>query len=300
MKVKGIVFVLLGAGSFGFTPIFVKTGFEYGYSLGQINMVQMLLAFVLLWGMSLVNGLKIKNLSKSDFIKVMFTGTAMGLTSVFYYGSMQYLTASLAIILLFQFVWIGMIYEWIFSKIRPTVMNFLALFVTLTGVVFASNIIAGDVSDLHPVGLILGLLAAASYAGFIFFSGQVATRSHPIIRSSLMVTGSTILVLIVFFQDIPSLNPTDGRLWLLGAGLALVGGVIPTLFFAKGAPLITGRLANVLSAIELPVAIISAMMVLSESVSLLQWIGVLLIVVAIMINELGDALKKGKAVANHD
>ncbi len=298
MKVKGIVYVLLGAGSFGFTPIFVKTGFEYGYSLGQINMLQMIFAFVLLWGMSLFSGLKIKNLSKADFIKVMLTGTAMGLTSVFYYGAMQYLTASLAIILLFQFVWIGMIYEWIFSKVRPTVMNFLALLVTLTGVIFASNVLSGDVSDLHPLGLILGLLAATSYAGFIFFSGQVATRSHPIIRSSLMVTGATILVMIVFFQDIPTLNPTDGRLWSLGVGLALVGGVIPTLFFAKGAPLITGRLANVLSSIELPVAIISAMIVLSEAVSLLQWVGVLLIVVAIIINELGGAFKKGKAVTD--
>ena len=298
MKVKGIVYVLLGAGSFGFTPIFVKTGFEYGYSLGQINMLQMIFAFVLLWGMSLFSGLKIKNLSKADFIKVMLTGTAMGLTSVFYYGAMQYLTASLAIILLFQFVWIGMIYEWIFSKVRPTVMNFLALLVTLTGVIFASNVLSGDVSDLHPLGLILGLLAATSYAGFIFFSGQVATRSHPIIRSSLMVTGATILVMIVFFQDIPTLNPTDGRLWSLGVGLALVGGVIPTLFFAKGAPLITGRLANVLSSIELPVAIISAMIVLSEGVSLLQWVGVLLIVVAIIINELGGAFKKGKAVTD--
>ncbi|WP_377890274.1 DMT family transporter [Alkalihalobacillus sp. R86527] len=295
MKVKGIIFVLLGAGSFGFTPIFVKTGFEYGYSLGQINIVQMVLAFMLLSVLILLLRLKIKDISKNDLIKIMITGTAMGLTSVFYYGAMLYLSASLAIILLFQFVWIGMIYEWVFSKVKPTKVNVLSLLVTLTGVVFASNIIAGDVSDLHPVGLLLGFLAGGSYAGFIFFSGQVATRSNPIVRSLLMVAGSMVLVLLVFVRDIPSLAVTDGRLWVLGTGLALVGGVIPTLFFAKGAPLITGRLANVLSSIELPVAIISAMIVLSESVSFLQWIGVLLIVGAIVINELGDHIK-GKAV----
>ncbi|MDP4552955.1 EamA family transporter [Alkalihalobacillus macyae] len=173
-------------------------------------------------------------------------------------------------------------------------MNFLALLVTLTGVVFASNIIVDGVTNLHPIGLLLGFLSGVSYAGFIFFNGQVATSSHPFIRSLLMVTGATVLVSIVFFQDIPTLNPTNGRLWLLGIRLALVGGVMPTLFFAKGAPLISGRLANVLSSIELPVAIVSAMIVLSESVSLLQWCGVLLIVVAIVINELGGVMKKGK------
>ncbi|MCA0987340.1 EamA family transporter [Guptibacillus algicola] len=297
MKLKGIIYVLLGAGSFGFTPVFVKTGFGYGYSLGQINIAQMVLAFILLAGLSLVLGLKLKNISKRDYIKIMITGTAMGLTSIFYYGAMLYLSASLAIIMLFQFVWIGMIYEWVFSKVKPTKVNFLSLLVTLTGVIFASNIIAGDASALHPIGLLLGFLAGASYAGFIFFSGQVATDSNPIVRSMLMVAGSMVLVLIVFVQDIPSVGITDGRLWLLGTGLALVGGVIPTLFFAKGAPLITGRLANVLSSIELPVAIISAMIVLSESVSLLQWMGVLLIVVAIMINELGDVMR-GKADIN--
>ncbi|KMM38000.1 EamA family transporter [Guptibacillus hwajinpoensis] len=297
MKIKGIIFVLLGAGSFGFTPVFVKTGFGYGYSLGQINIAQMVLAFILLSSLSLILGLKVKNLSKSDYIKIMITGTAMGLTSVFYYGAMLYLSASLAIILLFQFVWIGMIYEWVFSKVKPTRVNVLSLLVTLTGVVFASNLIAGDASAFHPIGLLLGFLAGASYAGFIFFSGQVATRSHPIVRSVLMVAGSMVLVLVVFVRDIPTIPITDGRMWILGTGLALVGGVIPTLFFAKGAPLITGRLANVLSSIELPVAIISAMIVLSESVSFLQWVGVLLIVVAIIINELG-CMMKGKAVSD--
>lgn len=285
---------MIGAGSFGLTPIFVKTGFGYGYSLGQINIVQMVLALILLGAMCFFKGLKIENLSKPDFIKVMITGAAMGLTSIFYYGAMQYLSASLAIILLFQFVWIGMIYEWIFSKARPTLVNVLALLVTLTGVVLASNIIVDGVTNIHPIGLLLGFLSGVSYAGFIFFSGRVATSSHPFIRSLLMVTGATVLVSSLFFRDIPSLNPSDGRLWLLGIGLALVGGVMPTLFFAKGAPLISGRLANVLSSIELPVAIVSAMIVLSESVSLLQWCGVVLILVAIVINELGGVMKKGK------
>ncbi|WP_270181202.1 EamA family transporter [Alkalihalobacillus sp. CinArs1] len=287
MKIRGITYVLIGAGSFGFTPIFVKTAFGYEYTLGQVNLVQMLLAFLLLLGLCLLQGLRV-NQSKNDLIKIMMTGTAMGLTSIFYYGAMLYLSASLAIIMLFQFVWIGMIYEWIFSKVKPTRMNFLSLLVTLTGVVFASNIIVSGVSSLHPLGLLLGFLAGASYAGFIFFSGQVATESNPIVRSMLMVAGSLVLVLIVFIRDIPTIAVIDGRLWLLGVGLALVGGVIPTLFFAKGAPLISGRLANVLSSIELPVAIISAMIVLSEAVSFLQWIGVLLIVAAIVINELGD------------
>ncbi len=31
---KGILFVLIGAGSFGFTPVFAKLGFSNGFTLG--------------------------------------------------------------------------------------------------------------------------------------------------------------------------------------------------------------------------------------------------------------------------
>lgn len=287
---KGIILVLIGAASFGFTPIFVKTGFQQGYSLGEINIIQMLFAFIVLIALSLLKQLSMKGLSRKDVLKVMGTGTSVGLTSVFYYGAMQYLPASLAIILLFQFVWIGMIYEWFFTKIKPTIINYLSLFVTLAGVVLASDIMSGGFFEFPPMGLLLGILSGFSYAGFVFFSGQVATKTHPILRSTLMVTGSLIIILIVFVRDLPTLPLLDGQLWTISAGVALVGAIIPPLFFAGGAPLISGRLANVLSSIELPVAIVSAMLILSESVSFLQWIGVLLIIASILINELGEKL----------
>ncbi|GEN52833.1 EamA family transporter [Halobacillus faecis] len=294
MKGKGMTLVLIGAASFGFTPIFVKTGFSLGYTLGELNIVQMFIAFVCLWGMSSFKRISLKGTSKGDLFKMMLTGTSVGLTSIFYYGAMQYLPASIAIILLFQFVWIGMIYEWIFTKVIPTKINFLSLAVTLFGVVLASGVIGGGFFSLPLAGLLLGLLSGFSYAGFVFFSGQVATSIDPLVRSALMVTGSLILVLVVFVQDLPTLPLFDMQLWSIGGGVALVGAVIPPLFFAQGAPLISGRLANVLSSIELPVAIVSSMIILAESVSLIQWLGVVLIIAAIFINELGDSWLKGK------
>lgn len=292
MKLRGIILVLIGAASFGFTPIFVKTAFHYGYSLGVLNIVQMLIAFVFLWGLSMIRGLSLRGISKSNLLKVMGIGTSVGLTGVFYYGAMQFLPASLAIILLFQFVWIGMIYEWVFTKQKPSKVHYISLVVTLSGVVLASEIIGGKVFDFPLHGLFLGLLSGFSYASFIFFSGQVATSTHPIVRSSLMATGALILVLLVFIQDIPTIPLTDGRLWGIGAGIALVGGVLPPLFFSGGAPLISGRLANVLSSVELPVAIVSAMIILSETVTLLQWLGIFLIIAAIFFQELGGKLIK--------
>ncbi|ALC89030.1 multidrug DMT transporter permease [Bacillus sp. FJAT-18017] len=287
---KGILSILLGAGCFGFTPIFAKLGFGYGYSVGQIIIVQMIFASFLLWSFTLLKRGSFKELNKKNVLQIMLTGCFIGLTSIFYYGALQYLSASLAIILMFQFVWIGIIFEWIFSKIKPAPVTLLSIMFILIGVFFASNIVDGDIQSLPVKGVIFGLLSAFTYAGFIFFSGKVAVNVDAWTRSSLMVTGSTILVLILFMRDIPTVLPLEQNLLTAAIGVSLFGSVLPPLFFAVGSPLVSGGVANILTSIELPVAILSASLILSETVTSLQWMGIAIILAAIALNELGPNL----------
>lgn len=287
---KGILYILIGASFFGFTPIFAKLGFSYGYTLGQINIVQMMISSIILWSFTLIKRSSFKGLNKKNVLQIMMTGCFIGLTSIFYYGSMQYLPASLAIILMFQFVWIGIILEWIFSKIKPAPVTVLSIILILVGVFFASNILNGDIQGLPFKGFIFGILSAFTYAGFIFFSGKVAVDVNPWTRSSLMVTGSTILVFILFMRDVPTVLPLEKDLLTTAVGVSLFGAVLPPLFFAVGAPLVSGGIANILTSIELPIAILSASIILSEAVTPLQWLGTAIILVAIGLNELGTNL----------
>ncbi|WP_277584051.1 EamA family transporter [Psychrobacillus antarcticus] len=291
---KGVLFILLGASFFGFTPIFAKLAFSYGYSLGQINVVQMVISFFLLWSLTLIKRSSFKGLNKKNVLQIMITGCFIGLTSIFYYGSMQYLPASLAIILMFQFVWIGIILEWIFSKVRPAPVTIVSIILILIGVFFASNFVNGDIQDLPIKGFIFGILSAFTYAGFIFCSGKVAVNVDPWTRSSLMVTGSTILVLVIFMRDIPTLLPLEQNLVTTALGVSLFGAVLPPLFFAAGAPLVSGGVANILTTIELPIAILSASIILLEVVTTLQWLGIAIIIMAIALNEIGPNLFRNR------
>ncbi|WKA51010.1 DMT family transporter [Planococcus liqunii] len=287
---KGVLYILIGASFFGFTPIFAKIGFSHGYSLGQINIVQMIISFILLWSLTLIKRASFKGLHRKNILQVMVTGCFIGLTSIFYYGSMQYLPASLAIILMFQFVWIGIILEWIFSKIKPSKLTVLSILLILVGVFFASNFVNGDINGLPLRGFVFGILSAFTYAGFIFCSGKVAVNVDPWTRSSLMVTGSTILVLVVFMGDMPAVLPLEKDLVTTAVGVSLFGAVLPPLFFAAGAPLVSGGMANILTSIELPIAILSASLILSEAVSPFQWFGIVIILAAIALNELSPNL----------
>ena len=68
--------------------------------------------------------------------------------------------------------------------------------------------------------------------------------------------------------------------------LALLGTVIPPLFFSSGMPRTGVSLGAILSAAELPVAVTSSNFILRENVQALQWVGVLLILSAIVLTNI--------------
>jgi hypothetical protein len=50
---KAIILFIIGAASFGFNPIFVKLRFAEGYTLAEVNVIQMMIVDLFLWGIAL-------------------------------------------------------------------------------------------------------------------------------------------------------------------------------------------------------------------------------------------------------
>lgn len=282
---QAITIFTIGAGLFGFTPVFVKLNFAANFTLSQLIVSQMILATAILWMIAFLKRIKF-TVTKKQTLSLMLAGTFNGITGIFYYTSMQHVPASIAIILLFQFVWVGVLYEWILDKRKPTIPTIISVVLTLIGVFFAANVMTGGISKLPMIGIMFGLLSAFSYAAFILVSGRVATQINPLLRAPLMITGSLILVFIIFRPTFLFTDSIFQSYWLYGLGGALFGAVLPPLCFSISAPHLSSSLATILGSIELPVAIIAASVILSETVTWVQWIGIVLIIFAISFNEI--------------
>ena len=289
---KAVLIFLIGASSFGVTPVFSKWGFAAGFSLGDIIWRQMLLASVILWIITLFKKPKWGNITKKDAIALMLSGTLGGLTNVLYYASMLYLPASIAVILVFQFVWIGVLYESLFSKKLPSKTTIFSVVLTLVGVFLASNILNGDISHMPIIAIILGFGSAFCFAGFIYSSGRVAKDIDPFIRSSFMVTGSLVLMTIIFPPIFTAGEITTHSVWFYSLGVAVFGSILPPLLFAISAPHLPSSLCTILGAIELPMTVIIAKLVLLETVTLSQWVGVIIIMICMSINEIKTVVMK--------
>jgi len=291
---KYIVLVFLGACSYGILSTFVKIAYDNGFTVGEVVGSQALIGLLMTWIYALayprvaksVKTVTRTKIKPSQVLKLIAVGTTAGSTSIVYYGALQYITASLAIILLFQFTWLGVLLEAIVNRKRPESAKVYALIVLLIGTVFASGISGNSLHGVSWIGIGLGLLSAISYTLFIFFSGKVAVELSAATRTALMLTGAAVLIMIVF----PPLFLINGSLsqglWIWGGLIAFFGALIPPLFFNIGVPHIGSGLATILGAAELPVAVSMAFIVLHESVSVIQWISVVVILIGVALPEL--------------
>lgn len=283
-KTKGAIAVFIGAASFGILSTFVKKAYEQGYTLGEVTGIQALLGVIFLWLTWLIIRTKqtsVLSKPKSPIWKIFLSGISTGMVSILYYKCVELVPASLAIVLLMQYIWIGQIIELIFFKVRPQMSQIIVIICILAGTLLATGLIEEPLDSFSLIGIGYGLLAATAYSIFMIVNGRVGNDYPPVQKSAIMITGALVLILITLRPF--SLFSTETFIGILPYGLllSLFGTVLPPLLFAYGMPKTGYSLGAVLSAVELPVAVCMSYLVLHESVSWIKWLGVLFILLTI-------------------
>jgi len=282
---KGVLLVGLGATSYGMLATFVKIAYGEGYTTPEVTIAQFVYGIL---GMLLINIFQkakkrneVVKATKRNITQLMLAGTSLGMTSIFYYLAVKYIPVSIAIVLLMQTVWMGVLFEMILEKKRPSTQKIISVIIVLTGTALATNLIQSKI-ELDWRGIVLGLLAASSFTTTMFTANRVATNISSAQRSLYMLLGGAVIV--AGFAIATQTAPFNFEIFMKwGIILALFGTIIPPLLFNAGFPLTGIGLGSIVSALELPVSVLMAYFLLNEKVILIQWIGIILIILAIVI-----------------
>ncbi|WP_269223712.1 DMT family transporter [Flavobacterium sp. IMCC34518] len=282
---KGTFLVGLGATSYGMLATFVKMAYAEGYTTAEVTIAQFILGII---GILIINAFqKSKNTDEvvkptpKNIFQLMIAGTSLGLTSVFYYMAVKYIPVSIAIVLLMQTVWIGLLLEMILERKIPSTQKIIAALIVLMGTLLATNILKNEI-QLDWRGIILGLLAASSFTTTMFTANRVGLGISNAKRSLFMLLGG--LTIVIGFAIATQTTPFNFAIFLKwGITVSLFGTIIPPMLMNAGFPLTGIGLGSIVSAIELPVSVMMAYFLLNEEVVFIQWIGILLILVAIII-----------------
>ena len=283
--IKGVLLVALGASSYGMLATFVKLAYGEGYTTAEVTSSQFLLGVL---GLLLINSFRKLKQKKAvakptpkNIRDLLLAGTSTGLTGIFYYSAVKYVPVSIGIVLLMQTVWMGVVLEYLLDKKRLSLKKVAAVAITLLGTVLATNILKNEI-NLDWRGLLWGLLAAASFTATMFTANRVAVTMSTPQRSLYMLVGGTVIVLaFTFFTQTGPYNFMIFTKWAIV--LSLFGTIIPPILMNAGFPLTGIGLGSIVSALELPVSVFMAFLVLHEKVIASQWFGIALIIFAIFI-----------------
>lgn len=289
-----ICFAFLGGVSFGVPSSFVKLAYASGFTTADVVGAQFFFGVAILWIIGIL--FKKWRINLKLMVGFLLSGIPMALTTLFYYHSLQYVDVSIGIIMLFQFTWMGLLGEWIIDKRRPTRGKLISVVLLLSGSLLAVNVIDQTPQAIPVEGIIWGLLAALSFTVFIFLSGKVSAQGDPVKKSIFMATGAFLTTLTIY----PPLFLVDGRMtsefFAWGLIIGIFGVLLPPFLFSISLPYLDSGLGTILTASELPTSVVLSMVILHEEVAYIQWIGVTVILIGIVLPSLMGRPRKGRIV----
>jgi drug/metabolite transporter (DMT)-like permease len=284
-SLKGVFLVALGASSYGMLATFVKLAYLENFTTAEVTVSQFVLGIL---GMVFVLGFQkiktkqkaIQATSKNKF-QLILAGTSLGMTSVFYYLAVRYIPVSIGIVLLMQTVWMAVVLDVFLERKAPSFRKIVAVVIVLIGTALATNILSKEI-QLDWRGIFWGMLAAASFTTTMFTSNRIATHLSAPERSLWMLLGGAIIVFgFAFYSQQTPFNFEIFMKW--GIVLALFGTIIPPMLLNAGFPLTGIGLGSIVASLELPVSVLMAYFLLHEQVVFLQWLGIILIISAIVL-----------------
>ncbi len=294
LRNSGIVFA--GGACYGVVASVVKFAYDAGFSFSQVVCSQAFFAFLIFVVLAIIDrtrGVRRIRLTRVQCIKLVLMGMVTAGTTTFYYLALSMLPASITITLLFQFTWIGLIFEAVSTRTRPKMASIIAAIVIVFGTLLASGFLGGETAflELDPLGIVCGLLAAICCATYMFLSGRIEVQL-PVTQRGLWASMGYLIIGLALCPTYLVSGVLAEGIWSFGLILAPLGFVVPLILFGIGCKHLPAGLSTIMASSELPLSVLCSMVLLHEAVSALQVFGVVIILLGVVVAQLPALLAR--------
>jgi len=273
---RGRLLALTAALALGGTTPFARLAYDAGTSPPTLLAIRFLVAVAFF--LILLRLLRRPLLpSREDLPGFLAAGLALTGITVGYLTSIAYIPVGLAALLLYTFPLLVAAATPLIDGVRLTPAQWLAFLLAFLGLAGA---LGPDLGDLDPRGVGLALLAALSMTVLLFLIRHLTRRNDPltVVLHGNLVGFACVGLGLLFFAP-PALAGEAFGLWMLALACAFYVAGIGLNFLAVrlAGPAETAMFLN----LEPVMAILLAMTLLGERLTLLQGAGVLLVLLAI-------------------
>lgn len=234
---------------------------------------------------SLARGRPLPRVSRADMRGFAVMGViSVGIYHALFVTSIALNGAALGIVLIYlypAFVTLGA--RLIFKEvISPT--QVVALLLALVGCGLLVRIYDPAVLRVSWLGIVVGVLSAATHAGYVLFNQRAVTNHSPFLSLALTMSfGAVTLLVLTLLAEGPAGIALPGAgwdLWLALLALALGPTLMGYAMFTSSLRHIPGRIASLIVVIEAPITTLAAVLLLGERIEPAQAAGMGLILAA--------------------
>lgn len=293
-KKIGILFTGISAACFGLLPIFASLAYRNGSNGVTVISVRFLSAAAILWIIVLLKHKQYK-LGRSKILQLFALGTLGYVsTTAAYFSALNYISASLVALLFYSNPIIVCVLSYFVFKEEINKNKAIALILSLLGLVF---IVGFSIGSIDIKGVLLAVLAAFLYAGYIMASGKIAIGVDPVVATTY-VASSCAAVTIIFGFITSSFVKINLIVYIYGLLMAIFSTVIAILFFFEGIKRIGASNAAIVSTIEPIVTVLASTLVLGDRMSMPQLFGGALVIMGIIVLQRPIKAKEKKEIQN--
>lgn len=281
----GIAFIVASALAFGAMAIMARVAYADGADTATLLALRFTLAAACLVAIARARRVRFPR-GRDLAIVAALGGAGYGGQAATFFTALTLAPAGLVALLLYLHPALVAVLATLFLHERMSAVKLVALVVALAGMTLtvAPALTGSGTSDFPhlPLGIVLGLAAAAIYSVYIVVGTRLTERVAPLALSTVVVASAAAVFVAVAAVKGPTL-PQSVAGWAAVAGIALVSTVAAITLFFAGLARIGPTQASTLSTIEPVFTILLAASLLGERFEMIQAIGGVLILGAVVL-----------------
>jgi drug/metabolite transporter (DMT)-like permease len=210
-------------------------------------------------------------------------------SSLFYFIASRFIGTGLAMVIFFAFPIFVVLLNWLVEKQPISKQTLFALIAILLGMCLVeSNKIL--IMSLPTQGLLLALLAAFFYAVYIYKSKPLTQAFSPYFLTLMVCLGSSCTFLLMSLITKSFAFPASIQAWFYVFVIGILATALPIQLLLAGIKFVSAHKAAILSALEPLMTLAIGVVVLKESITLMQALGAAFILLSAIIIQFESSL----------
>ena len=290
-KKLGFLMVILAGALWGITGTVTKYIYAYGIQPATLGFLRIGISFISLYLFAILSGRRVRLKKEDALIFIGFGAISVAAFNVLYLTSIQLTTVTTAVVLLYTAPAFSLLAARIILKESLTPRKIVAVVVTFVGVFLLVEAYKPGQLLLHVPGVLTGLGSGLTYGVYSIFSKAALKRGYGSLETVIIALGFGFLFMAFVHPPwrLVQLATQPMLFWLLIVVVAVFCTMVAYVLFVTGLVQVEAGKATLIASVEPVVAIIAAMIFLGESITFIQFIGVIAVLSAVVAqNETGE------------